>query len=81
MTLAPPPVPNGPNDSFHTAWLNPLPVEAQQAGLGAPVEVNGSLLEGFQVQPSCSWVPPTATTNGEVAGHHADGPGKVPVSS
>src|SRR5215467_5164842 len=38
------------------------------------------LLEGFQVQPSCSWVPPTATTNGEVAGHHALGPGKVPVS-
>src|SRR6516225_3121513 len=46
----------------------------------APVEVNASLLDGFQVQPSCSWVPPTATTNGEVAGQLTVGVGNVPVS-
>src|SRR5260370_41845281 len=80
MTLAPPPVPIGPQDSFQTAWLNPLLVDAQEAGLKAPVEVNGTLLDGFQVQPSCSWVPPTATTNGELACHHTVGPGNLPVS-
>src|SRR5487761_1659467 len=41
----------------------------------APVAVNAVLLEGFQVQPSCSWVPPTATTYGELAGHCAVGYG------
>src|SRR5215469_5944554 len=42
----------------------------------APVEVNAALLDGFQVQPSCSWVPPTATTYGEVDGYPTAGTGQ-----
>ncbi len=69
MALAPPLVPIGPQDSFHTASLLPPLVHCQYAGLGTPVEVNASLLAGFRVQPSCSWVPPTETTYGELGGH------------
>src|SRR5438876_11759845 len=80
MTLAPPPVAIGAQDSFHTAWLLPPLVEAQYAGLNAPLEVKASLLDGFQVQPYCSWVPPTDTTYGELAGHQAVGVEYVPLS-
>jgi hypothetical protein len=48
--------------------------------LNAPVEVKASLLDGFHAQPSCSRVPPTETTYGELAGHHTAGFGHAPLS-
>src|SRR5262249_26986925 len=39
-----------------------------------------ALLAGSEAQRACSGAPPPATTNGELAGHHAVGPGNAPVS-
>jgi len=68
----------GNQDSFQTTFNGPelSVVVAKYAGLRAPL-ATGASLEGFQRQPSCSWVPPTDTTNGELAGHTAVGNGMV----
>src|SRR5579863_407451 len=61
------------HDSFHTAWP-PVPVvECQYAGLNAPVASKAVFVVGSHVQPLWSWVPPTATTYGEVDGHSTVG--------
>jgi hypothetical protein len=64
----PPPVAIGPQLSFQTASLLPPGVQDQYAAERLPSALNGTSDVGFQVQPDCTWVPPTDVTYGDVFG-------------
>ena len=54
--------------SFQTGSVLPPAFQAQYAGLRTCGARNGLSCVGCQVQPDCTWVPPTDVTYGETLG-------------